>query len=312
MGDWTLDHALPLLEQAAGAPVRGLVDGPYAVRGDLRGGARRAVRGGHPLDDEAQLLALGGGRPARAGRAPRRAGDDDRAGGPGGELAGPAVTESDHVRIATCGGLAPFSRRCGARGTRGPVGAAKRVRRGRDQGAGVGGDRPHRVHGAAARRSLALAVSRAGRHARCRRRGRPAVRRAAARRAADRAVHGRAPSRSPCLPGGYRSRRGGPRAVGRLPRARQPAVRDGDLSGARGDVADRGQRTPTARVPRTRRGARGGDRRGAGGAGAGGRRRGAGADRARAARRDLAQRERDGPPGCRRRRRVCDPPRAFS
>ncbi|HET9736743.1 MAG TPA: hypothetical protein VFP78_01375 [Solirubrobacteraceae bacterium] len=30
MGDWTLDHALPLLEQAAGAPVRGLVDGPYA------------------------------------------------------------------------------------------------------------------------------------------------------------------------------------------------------------------------------------------------------------------------------------------
>jgi hypothetical protein len=30
MGDWTLDHALPLLEEAAGAPVRGLVDGPYA------------------------------------------------------------------------------------------------------------------------------------------------------------------------------------------------------------------------------------------------------------------------------------------
>jgi len=29
MGDWTLDHALPLLEQAAGAPVRGLVDGPH-------------------------------------------------------------------------------------------------------------------------------------------------------------------------------------------------------------------------------------------------------------------------------------------
>ena len=29
MGDWTLDHALPLLESAAGAPVRGLVDGPY-------------------------------------------------------------------------------------------------------------------------------------------------------------------------------------------------------------------------------------------------------------------------------------------
>jgi hypothetical protein len=29
MGDWTLDHALPLLEEAAGAPVRGLVDGPY-------------------------------------------------------------------------------------------------------------------------------------------------------------------------------------------------------------------------------------------------------------------------------------------
>jgi hypothetical protein len=30
MGDWTLDHALPLFEDAAGAPVRGLVDGPHA------------------------------------------------------------------------------------------------------------------------------------------------------------------------------------------------------------------------------------------------------------------------------------------
>jgi hypothetical protein len=30
MGDWTLDHALPQLEAAAGAPVRGLVDGPHA------------------------------------------------------------------------------------------------------------------------------------------------------------------------------------------------------------------------------------------------------------------------------------------
>jgi hypothetical protein len=30
MGDWTLDHALPFVEKAAGAPVRGLVDGPYA------------------------------------------------------------------------------------------------------------------------------------------------------------------------------------------------------------------------------------------------------------------------------------------
>ena len=29
MGDWTLDHALPQLEAAAGAPVRGLVDGPH-------------------------------------------------------------------------------------------------------------------------------------------------------------------------------------------------------------------------------------------------------------------------------------------
>lgn len=29
MGDWTLDHALPQLETAAGAPVRGLVDGPH-------------------------------------------------------------------------------------------------------------------------------------------------------------------------------------------------------------------------------------------------------------------------------------------
>ena len=30
MGDWTLDHALPLVEKAAGGPVRGMVDGPYA------------------------------------------------------------------------------------------------------------------------------------------------------------------------------------------------------------------------------------------------------------------------------------------
>ena len=30
MGDWTLDHALPQLEAAAGAPVRGLVGGPFA------------------------------------------------------------------------------------------------------------------------------------------------------------------------------------------------------------------------------------------------------------------------------------------
>jgi hypothetical protein len=30
-GDWTLDAALPQLEQAAGGPVRGLVDGPHAL-----------------------------------------------------------------------------------------------------------------------------------------------------------------------------------------------------------------------------------------------------------------------------------------
>jgi hypothetical protein len=30
-GDWTLDAALPELERAAGAPVRGLVDGPYPL-----------------------------------------------------------------------------------------------------------------------------------------------------------------------------------------------------------------------------------------------------------------------------------------
>jgi len=30
-GDWTLDAALPQLEQAAGGPVRGLVDGPHPL-----------------------------------------------------------------------------------------------------------------------------------------------------------------------------------------------------------------------------------------------------------------------------------------
>jgi hypothetical protein len=30
MCDWTLDHALPLVEEAAGGSVRGMVDGPYA------------------------------------------------------------------------------------------------------------------------------------------------------------------------------------------------------------------------------------------------------------------------------------------
>jgi hypothetical protein len=30
-GDWTLDAALPQLERAAGAPVRGLVDGPFPL-----------------------------------------------------------------------------------------------------------------------------------------------------------------------------------------------------------------------------------------------------------------------------------------
>ena len=30
-GDWTLDAALPQLEQAAGAPVHGLVDGPHPL-----------------------------------------------------------------------------------------------------------------------------------------------------------------------------------------------------------------------------------------------------------------------------------------
>jgi hypothetical protein len=40
-GDWTLDAALPQLEQAAGAPVRGLVDGPHPLESiyeALRGG----------------------------------------------------------------------------------------------------------------------------------------------------------------------------------------------------------------------------------------------------------------------------------
>jgi hypothetical protein len=40
-GDWTLDAALPQLEQAAGAPVHGLVDGPHpleAVYEALRAG----------------------------------------------------------------------------------------------------------------------------------------------------------------------------------------------------------------------------------------------------------------------------------
>jgi hypothetical protein len=31
VGDWTLDHALPLLEEAADGPVKGLVGGPYAL-----------------------------------------------------------------------------------------------------------------------------------------------------------------------------------------------------------------------------------------------------------------------------------------
>jgi hypothetical protein len=40
-GDWTLDVALPQLEQAAGGPVHGLVDGPFpleSVYETLRGG----------------------------------------------------------------------------------------------------------------------------------------------------------------------------------------------------------------------------------------------------------------------------------
>ena len=31
VGDWTLDAALPELERAAGAPVRGVVDGPFPL-----------------------------------------------------------------------------------------------------------------------------------------------------------------------------------------------------------------------------------------------------------------------------------------
>ena len=41
-GDWTLDAALPELERAAGAPVEGLVDGPFpleSVYETLRAGA---------------------------------------------------------------------------------------------------------------------------------------------------------------------------------------------------------------------------------------------------------------------------------
>src|SRR5215212_2879271 len=90
-------------------------------------------------------------------------------------------------------------------------------------------------------------------------------------------------------------------------RGGESALRDRDLPRPRGGVGDRGQRAQAARVSDACAGLGSGDREGATGAGAGGRCRGAGADRARAARRDLAQRERDGAASRGGRRRVRDP-----
>ena len=73
-GDWTLRHAVRLIERTSGTPVRGVLRRTRSVRRDRRGAAGGHLRRGGDLDAAAGALALAAPQPAAPGRPPRRAG----------------------------------------------------------------------------------------------------------------------------------------------------------------------------------------------------------------------------------------------
>ncbi len=92
----TLELALPLMSQAAGSEVEGLIGDAVAPHRDPGRREPHGLRRGHPVDPARARLALAASRPAQQAERPRPARDDDHARRPGaGRLAGLSVGPGD-------------------------------------------------------------------------------------------------------------------------------------------------------------------------------------------------------------------------